>query len=800
MSEPSGPARRRRRRPRAPSSETARGWSTSSAARGSAPWSRRTATATARSSARGRRLPAARPGSRSPRPRRRPSCGAISRARRILDDGRADRGGAGPRARGRLRPGRVARGLRRRWPPSAGRRSASGRGSTSSTTRGMGRLGERDPDAVLALVDRVAADERLELAGVWTHFATADEPRLGLLRRAARALRAAGRAGARRAPRRAGARRQQRRDAAGPGLPLRHGSLRDRDLRPRPVPAPTPSGGASSRRSSCAPTSPTSSASRPGPAPATAGAGARPPTPGWGCCRSATATAFAAGSPTTREVAGRRHALSARRHDLDGQRHGRPRARDRQSSPASPAVLIGAQGDERILCEEVAGALDTINYEITCGISAAGAARARRLARAGERPDRRAAWRALRPCGPAREALGAARAAPGSSAARSATRPSGGEVTDLDLAVAGDDAGGGRSAIGRVAGGPAFQLSAEFATWRVLARGRRLARRRQPGCAATAIEADLGAPRLHGQRDRGPAGRSRRRRRSTRTGGLADLEARLLRAVVRAQLRRRPAADPARRPDRRGPRARDRPETVALARAEAAARGRAGGRAPVRRAAPAAHRRRPAAGPRAARRARGDAVRPARARGAPRRRAEPQPPPRRPRPHDRGAAAAARGGGRPRDASPGERRGRAVGQLLAEPLADELTRGGALRFAALFHDLGKPATRSRASGGWVLFIGHDRAGARDRRRALLAAASEPPARRLPRQPDPQPPAARLPGPRAAAVAAPRLRVPARHRPGLGRRDPADGRRPARRPRASAPGRRRSTPTSSWPAR
>jgi alanine racemase len=36
----------------------------------------------------------------------------------------------------------------------------------------------------------------------------------------------------------------------------------------------------------------------------------------------------------------------------------------------SPAVLIGAQGDERILCEEVAQRLDTINYEIACGISA----------------------------------------------------------------------------------------------------------------------------------------------------------------------------------------------------------------------------------------------------------------------------------------------------------------------------------------------------------------------------------------------------------------------------------------------
>lgn len=53
-----------------------------------------------------------------------------------------------------------------------------------------------------------------------------------------------------------------------------------------------------------------------------------------------------------------------------------------------------------------------------------------------------------------------------------------------------------------------------------------------------------------------------------------------------------------------------------------------------------------------------------------------------------------------------------VRELLAEPLADELTRGGALRFGALFHDLGKPETRAVGEGERVLFIGHDRAGVR----------------------------------------------------------------------------------------
>jgi alanine racemase len=38
--------------------------------------------------------------------------------------------------------------------------------------------------------------------------------------------------------------------------------------------------------------------------------------------------------------------------------------------PGEEAVLIGADGDERITAEEVARRLDTINYEITCGITA----------------------------------------------------------------------------------------------------------------------------------------------------------------------------------------------------------------------------------------------------------------------------------------------------------------------------------------------------------------------------------------------------------------------------------------------
>lgn len=51
-----------------------------------------------------------------------------------------------------------------------------------------------------------------------------------------------------------------------------------------------------------------------------------------------------------------------------------------------------------------------------------------------------------------------------------------------------------------------------------------------------------------------------------------------------------------------------------------------------------------------------------------------------------------------------------VAALLAEPLADEMSRATALRFGALFHDIAKPETRAEHDG-FVGFRGHDRVGA-----------------------------------------------------------------------------------------
>jgi len=52
-----------------------------------------------------------------------------------------------------------------------------------------------------------------------------------------------------------------------------------------------------------------------------------------------------------------------------------------------------------------------------------------------------------------------------------------------------------------------------------------------------------------------------------------------------------------------------------------------------------------------------------------------------------------------------------VDALLAEPLADGMSRGEALRWGALLHDAAKPLTREMAPDGRVTFLGHDVRGA-----------------------------------------------------------------------------------------
>jgi poly(A) polymerase len=66
----------------------------------------------------------------------------------------------------------------------------------------------------------------------------------------------------------------------------------------------------------------------------------------------------------------------------------------------------------------------------------------------------------------------------------------------------------------------------------------------------------------------------------------------------------------------------------------------------------------------------------------------------------------------------GEEHAEAVAALLAAPFADDLTRGDALRFGALLHDIAKPPTRAFTADGRVTFIGHDAVGA-ELARAIL---------------------------------------------------------------------------------
>jgi tRNA nucleotidyltransferase/poly(A) polymerase len=58
----------------------------------------------------------------------------------------------------------------------------------------------------------------------------------------------------------------------------------------------------------------------------------------------------------------------------------------------------------------------------------------------------------------------------------------------------------------------------------------------------------------------------------------------------------------------------------------------------------------------------------------------------------------------------GHELGPRVAEVLAEPLADDLTRAQALRFAALVHDIGKPATRAELPDRRISFLGHDAVG------------------------------------------------------------------------------------------
>lgn len=60
----------------------------------------------------------------------------------------------------------------------------------------------------------------------------------------------------------------------------------------------------------------------------------------------------------------------------------------------------------------------------------------------------------------------------------------------------------------------------------------------------------------------------------------------------------------------------------------------------------------------------------------------------------------------------------AVADELARPVGDELDVAGAVRLAAIFHDVGKPQTRAVSDDGRISFMGHDRESASAAREVL----------------------------------------------------------------------------------
>jgi alanine racemase len=232
---------------------------------------------------------------------------------------------------------------------------------------GMGRLGERDPEAVAQLVRAAASSDAVELAGLWTHFATADEPdseffdeQLERFRDLAKALKAehpdvllhaANSAATLRDP--SSHFDMVRCGIAVYGLDPFGEDPFGRELEP-----------ALELRSNVADVKRFEAGASAGygqtwRAEAATWVGVLPIGYGDGVRRGLSNNADVL-------VGGRRYPLvgtvSMDNVTID-------LGPETEVEPWTPATLIGAQGSERILCEEVAGRLDTINYEVTCGIS-----------------------------------------------------------------------------------------------------------------------------------------------------------------------------------------------------------------------------------------------------------------------------------------------------------------------------------------------------------------------------------------------------------------------------------------------
>jgi alanine racemase len=231
----------------------------------------------------------------------------------------------------------------------------------------MGRLGERDAEATVELARDAASDPNLRLAGVWTHFATADDrddpflseqlSAFGPVADRARELdpsvlvHAANSAAALREP--ASHFDMVRCGIAVYGLdpfgvdPGEHGLAPAMELCSYLADVKRFERGASAGYG------------RTWTAPADTWVGVLPIGYGDGVRRALSNNADVL-------VGGRRYpivgTISMDNLTID-------LGPDRGADQGAEAVLIGAQGSERIPAEELARRLETINYEITCGIS-----------------------------------------------------------------------------------------------------------------------------------------------------------------------------------------------------------------------------------------------------------------------------------------------------------------------------------------------------------------------------------------------------------------------------------------------
>jgi alanine racemase len=233
---------------------------------------------------------------------------------------------------------------------------------------GMGRLGNRDEAEVLELVRACALDPDLELAGIWTHFATADEldsayfdEQLGRFERVAAVVKDEHPGVLVHAANSAAVLRDRRSHfgmvrcgVAIYGLDPFQRDPAEQGLRP-----------ALTLRSHVADV-------KRFPAGASAGYG-RKWTASVDTCVGVIPIGY--GDGVRRALTNNADVLvEGRRHPLVGtvsmDNITIELGPDTEVRPGEEAVLIGRQEDEQILAEEIARRLGTINYEVTCAISA----------------------------------------------------------------------------------------------------------------------------------------------------------------------------------------------------------------------------------------------------------------------------------------------------------------------------------------------------------------------------------------------------------------------------------------------